>query len=166
MNRPESSRLLAAGISEMVVSNNPEDILITYSLGSCVGVTFYDPIHSVGGIVHCQLPISTSDPEKAKEKPCMFVDTGVVALLQKVLDMGADKNQLICKVAGGGSPLNDNGKFRIGERNYAVLKKVLWKNGILIKAERVGGSDAKTMYMDIKTGQTKLRLAGTEEVDL
>jgi chemotaxis protein CheD len=155
------------GIGEMLVSGNAEDILITYSLGSCVGVSLYDPEIKLGGLIHCQLPMSTSNPEQAKSKPSLYVDTGVVNLLQEMYNRGAIKSRLICKVAGAGSPLAiEQEQFRIGEKNLAVLKKVLWKNGILIKAEMIGGDTAKTMILDIGNGKTLLRVNAREEVEL
>ncbi|MCX8065355.1 MAG: chemotaxis protein CheD [Candidatus Hydrogenedentes bacterium] len=149
-------------ISDMKVSKNPEDVLITYSLGSCVGVTLYDPLQKIGGMIHCMLPLSKIDPVKAKEIPFMFVDTGLPLLLQTLLDMGADKKRIVAKVAGGAMLLNDDGIFRIGERNYIVVRKLLWKNNILISAEDVGGTVARTMILYINDGKTIIKSAGRE----
>lgn len=150
------------GISEMKVSNNPEDVLVTYSLGSCVGLTLYDPVIKVGGMIHCMLPLSRIDPAKAQMNPCMFTDTGIPTLIQAVLNMGANKKRLIAKVAGAASPLDDNGIFKIGERNYTVLRKVLWKNDILIAAEDVGGTVARTLFLYLDTGKTVIRSGGKD----
>ncbi len=150
------------GISDMKVSSNAEDILVTYSLGSCVGLTVYDPVVRVGGMIHCMLPLSRIDPEKARANPCMFTDTGVPHLIQTVLDMGASRKRLIAKVAGAAAPLNDNGIFKIGERNYVVLRKVLWKNDILIASEDVGGTVARTLFLHISDGLTRIKSGGKE----
>ena len=153
---------LTVGISEMRVSANPEDTLITYSLGSCIGVALFDPDAGVGGLIHCMLPLSRIDPDKARNNPQMFTDTGVPALIQALLDRGSTRKRLIARVAGGASPLNDNGMFKIGERNYTVLRKVLWKNEILIASEEVGGTIARTMILNIGNGKTFLRTGGKE----
>jgi chemotaxis protein CheD len=145
------------GISEMSVSNQPEDVLVTYSLGSCVGLSLYDPERCVGGLIHCMLPLSKIDPQKAEITPQMFVDTGVTALLTAVFDLGADRSRLIAKVAGASSMLDPKGLFKIAERNYTVLRKLLWKNGIFISAEDVGGMQARTMYLHLATGKTVIR---------
>lgn len=150
------------GISEMAVSKNRGDILVTYSLGSCIGLSLYDPEVGVGGLIHCMLPLSRIDPEKAKANPPMFTDTGVPALLQALLNLGASRKRLVAKVAGAASPLDDNGVFKIGERNYVVLRKVLWKNEILIAAEDCGGTVARTMALHIETGRTTLKVGGKE----
>ena len=150
------------GISEMKVSSRTDDILVTYSLGSCIGLSLYDPVARVGGLIHCMLPLSKIDPVKAQTRPCMFTDTGVVALLQGVLNLGAERRRLVARVAGASCLLDDRAMFRIGERNYTVLRKVLWKNSILIDAEDVGGTISRTMYLYMATGQTIIKSKGRE----
>lgn len=150
------------GISEMKVTNAREDVLVTYSLGSCVGLSLYDPSNGVGGLIHCMLPLSRVDPAKAKIKPHMFTDTGVSDLIQSVLDMGAQKRNLIARVAGASQIMDDKGMFKIGMRNHTVLRKVLWKNNILIAAEDVGGTAARTMYLYMSDGRTTIKTRGVE----
>jgi len=154
--------LITVNISDMKVSSNPEDVLVTYSLGSCVGVTLYDPLQKIGGLIHCMLPLSKVDPERAKEVPYMFVDTGLPLMLQTLINMGANKNRIVAKVAGGAVLLDDNGMFRIGERNHIVVRKLLWKNNILISSEDVGGTLARTLYLQINDGKTIIKSAGKE----
>lgn len=146
----------------MKVSSNPEDVIVTYSLGSCIGLTLYDPVARVGGMIHCMLPLSKIDPVRAKVNPEMFADTGIPLLIQTLYDMGAQKRRLVAKVAGASSLLDEKGTFKIGERNYLVLRKVLWKNEILIAAEDVGGTLARTLYLHIHNGYTLLRAQGGE----
>lgn len=150
------------GISDMKVTNRRDDVLVTYSLGSCVGLALYDPVAGVGGLIHCMLPLSKIDPAKAAANPYMFTDTGVPALIQAMFNMGAERRNLVAKVAGAGSLLDEKGLFKIGERNYTVLRKVLWKNSILIAAEDVGGSKARTVYLYMESGRTVIRSGGQE----
>jgi chemotaxis protein CheD len=154
--------LVVVGIAEMKVSADPRDALVTYSLGSCVGLSLYDPAGPMGGLVHCMLPLSKLDAEKALTSPCMFTDTGVLALLQAMFDLGAARERLIAKVAGGANLLDDQGLFRIGERNHAVLQKVLSKNNIRLAGEDVGGTAARTMTLDLASGRTAVRSGGRE----
>lgn len=157
-----SAAHVTVGISEMRISHDPSETLITYSLGSCVGLALFDKEARIGGLIHSMLPFSKTDPEKAKRMPCMFVDTGVPALLQAMFDKGAQKRTLIAKVAGGSHILDDKGVFNIGERNYTVLRKLLWKNNILVSGEDVGGSTPRTMSLRMETGATILKMAGRE----
>jgi len=160
--RLKNESLLTVGISDMTVTNDTGKVLITYSLGACVGLTLHDSVAGVAGMIHCMLPLSKIDPEKAAQNPCMFVDTGVPKLLQDLYDMGATRKNLVAKVAGAGSPLGKNQVFKIGKRNYTVLRKVLWKNNILIKGENVGGSSARTMILNVMNGRTVVKMDGKE----
>jgi chemotaxis protein CheD len=150
------------GISEMAISRSPEETLITYSLGSCVGLALFDPDLGIGGMVHSMLPLSKIDPAKAAKNPYMFVDTGVPALLQAMFDLGVRKGRLVAKVAGGSAIMDEKGIFNIGERNCTVLRKLLWKNDILVSGEDTGGSVPRTMSLRMATGKTILKIAGRE----
>ncbi len=153
---------LVVDIADAKVSNRTEDVLVTHSLGSCVGVMVYDPVVHVGGMVHCMLPLSSVDPNKAQEKPFMFVDTGMVRFLTQLFDLGLVRSRAVVKVAGCSRILDNSNLFRIGERNYTVLRKLLWKNGLMIKSESVGGSVSRTVRLEIATGRCLLRSGGVE----
>lgn len=150
------------GIGEMVVSGDRSDVLVTYALGSCVGLSLYDPVLRIGGLIHCMLPLSSANTETSPKSPLMFTDTGVAALLRGLFDAGCRREHLVAKVAGAASNLDEGGLFRIGERNYAVLRRVLWKNDVLIAGEAIGGAEARTLTLEIATGRTCVRARGTE----
>ena len=149
-------------IADARVSNDPSDVLVTYSLGSCVGVMVYDPEVKVGGLIHCMLPLSSVDPVKAGEKPFMFVDSGMMLFLKMLFDLGLTRSRAVVKVAGCSKILDNSNLFRIGERNYTVLRKLLWKNGLMIKSENVGGSVSRTVRLEMATGRCLLRSGGVE----
>lgn len=134
------------------------DVLVTHALGSCLGLIIYDPVARVGGLLHAMLPLSKINLQKAESNPFMFVDKGVPLLFKTVYQMGGQKQRLIVKAAGCGSPLGKNAMFKIGERNYTVLKKLLLKNNILLEAEDVGGTDSRTVNVDLSSGQTTIRI--------
>lgn len=153
---------IIVGVADMRYSDQPDDVIITYSLGSCIGLTLYDKERRVGGLVHCMLPLSKIDAAKAEANPFMFIDSGVSSFLQILFDMGAQRKSLVAKVAGGAQIMDDKGVFNIGERNNTVVRKMLWKNNILISGEDVGGSSPRTMSLDLATGRTVLKMAGAE----
>jgi chemotaxis protein CheD len=154
------------GIAEMKISSREEDLLITYALGSCLGIAVYDPVVRVGGMIHIMLPISTVNPAKAANNPLMFVDTGVPELFKSCYKLGAKKERLIVKVAGGASLQNneDTDQFQIGKRNFLMLRKLLWKNNVLIKSYDVGENYSRTMSLSIKTGEVVLKINNQEMV--
>ena len=129
------------------------DTIVTYALGTSLGLIAYDPVAKVGGLLHAMLPLSKSDPKKAAANPCIFVDTGVPTLLEEIYNMGGEKSRLIVKAAGCSRPEGDNEMFKIGEKNYAVLKKILWKNNLLLESEDVGGVANRTVQFNISTGE-------------
>ena len=149
--------LQIVGLGQMKTTNRKEDQLVTYSLGSCIGVSLYDPVAQVGGLAHCVLPLSAAKRSNPENTPCFYTDIGVKNLLQAVFDLGAKRNRLVAKVAGAGNfhgPLN---YFEIGKRNYTVLKLTLWKNDILITSTVIGGASARTMILDMRTGSTTVK---------
>ncbi len=130
------------------------DTIVTHALGSCLGLMVYDPVAKIGGLLHAMLPLSKINPEKAEANPYMFVDTGVPALFKALYDIGGQKSRMVVKAAGCGNPLGKNEMFKIGERNYTVLKKLLWKNNILLESEDIGGAQSRTVHFNIANGQT------------
>ena len=148
-------------VADMKVGKK-EDLIVTYALGSCLGLTVYDPVAQVGGMLHAMLPLSKINPQKAKANPFMFVDTGVPKLFKEIYRMGGQKARLVVKAAGCGQPLGKNEMFKIGERNYTILKKLLWKNGILLNAKDIGGAGGRTVYFDLLTGRTIISSKGLE----
>ena len=115
----------------MKLSNSAGDEIVTHALGSCLGITAHDATAGVGGMLHVMMPLSNINPEKAKSNPFMFVDTGVPTFFRELYNRGAKKGRLVVKVAGGANVQgNGNDRFAIGKRNFIVLKKIFWKNGI------------------------------------
>jgi chemotaxis protein CheD len=145
----------------MKVSNRLGDEIITYALGSCLGVTVHDPVSCVGGMLHVMLPLSTIAPDKAAANPCMFVDSGVPKLFFECCRAGAVKERLIVKVAGGACANGgQEDYFQIGRRNYQILEKLLAKNGIRMAAVDVAGNKSRTLSLVVGTGTVKVLMQG------
>jgi len=143
----------------MKTSDDPEVTLVTHSLGSCMGLAVYDPQSKVGGMLHYMLPESSS-PERAKSKPLMFADTAIPLLFKSCYELGAVKRRMVVKVTGGSQILDPTEQFMIGKRNYAALRKILFRNNVLINAEDIGGSVSRTMRLSIATGEISVKISG------
>ncbi|MCP4601416.1 MAG: chemotaxis protein CheD [Proteobacteria bacterium] len=156
---------ITVDIADMKVSKDPGAIIVTYALGSCIAAILYDPVRHVGGMIHYMLPLSKSSPDKAESNPAMFADTGIPRLFRSMYELGCKKEDLIIKVAGGGALYDDKGLFNIGKRNYTVLRKMLWKSGVIITAEDVGGKKSRTARLQVDTGIVTIKSKG-EEVEL
>ena len=150
-------------ISDAKVTSDPDMILATYSLGSCIGVTLFDPGAHVGAMLHYQLPSSDLDQPKAEQFPFMFADTGMDIVLKKLLSMGAGVKRLSVKVAGGASMAIGPKGFDIGKRNHLSIRKVLWQHGLFIEAEDVGGESPRNKYLNMADGSVTIRSVGLEK---
>jgi len=148
---------MVVDIADLAVTNDKRATVITHSLGSCIGLTLWDPQVCVGGMIHFMLPDSSLSPDKAKANPAMFANSGVPALFRAAYELGAVKKRMIIKVAGGSQLLDDNGTFNIGKRNYIMVRKLFWKNGILIDGEDVGGSISRTLRLEVGSGRVILK---------
>ena len=148
---------MVVGVSDLKVSGNIDDELITFALGSCLAVAVYDPEVKVGGLLHFMLPDSSLDSNKAKKNPAMFADTGIPLLFKSCYKLEAEKKRMIVKVAGGARILDDANYFRIGQKNITVLRKIFWKNNVLIDGEDTGKNYNRTVQLDILTGKVFVR---------
>lgn len=151
------------GVADMKVSNAAGESIITYSLGSCIGLVIYDPVVKVAGMLHYMLPESKIDKEKAAAKPYMFADTGIPRLFKAAYQMGAAKQRIKIYVAGGAEILDQKGFFNIGKRNYMALKKIFFKNNVMINKEDVGGNVNRTVRIEIATGDIFIKTSGSKE---
>lgn len=161
---PGRTSRLVVGIADLKLSRHAGAELVTYALGSCLGVAIYDPHAGVGGLLHAMLPSASADNGKGDFNPAKFVDSGVTTLFKEAYRMGASKERIVVKVAGGASVANGGGtdSFQIGKRNIVALKKLLWKNGVLLKGEDLGGHVSRTMTVDMATGEVRIKSNGKE----
>lgn len=153
---------LVVGVGDGQLSRNPEDILTTYALGSCIAVLFHDPQSRVSGLLHFMLPDSQIDAAKATQRPWMYADTGIRELLARAQKMGANRSTSVIWLAGGAQMLNGDKFFNIGKRNLIAIKKLLWKTGLLVRGEDCGGSVSRTVRLHVGNGQIWVRAASSE----
>lgn len=154
------SNIIKVGMADLNVCKAP-DTLTTLGLGSCIGLTLYDPVAKVGGMVHYMLPDSTkvsNNSNKAK-----FADTGIEELRKRVLAAGASKARLIAKIAGGAkmfevSGLSDVGN--IGARNAEAARAILKQMGIRLIAEDTGLNYGRTVELHCDTGEFYIKSVG------
>jgi chemotaxis protein CheD len=158
-------RLVTVAIGGLEVSEDRGAVLVTHGLGSCVAVMTWDPVCRVGGMLHFQLPLATVAPDRALISPGTFGDTGIPMLFERMYMLGAKKRDIVVKVAGGGSFHGDTDTFDIGRRNYTMMRKILWKNQVLIAAEDIGGNRSRTARLFVDTGQVTIQ-SGSEVVSL
>jgi chemotaxis protein CheD len=163
-SKTEVDGKVVVGVGDLAVSNNPAALVVTYALGSCIGVTIYDPVAKVGGLLHFMLPSAELNQDKAQANPAMFGDSGIPMLFRACYDLGAKKERLIVCAAGGAEVLADEGHFKIGSRNRTLLRKIFWKNSILLAADETGGSSSRTLSLSMTDGTVTVRTQGSERL--
>ena len=151
----------SVGIGEYVVSQDVNDEIKTYGLGSCIAVMVYDWRRQKGALLHVAYPESSVNPERAKTQPGYFADTGV-ELLMKVFTRNHSPNRrdLIFRLAGGANVMDEEGRFNIGKRNTLAVKRELWRLGCGVKSEDVGGNISRTISLSVASGTVIVSNAG------
>ena len=148
---PPSRRSI--GIGELAVSSAAELTIATHAVGSCIVVCIYDPVAAVAGMLHFLLPDSTINPERAAGNPAVFADTGIPLLFQTAYEHGLAKPRVVVKLIGGAEMPQNPARFDTGRRNLLAARGLLWRNGLFVAADDVGGTDARTVHMSVADGR-------------
>lgn len=138
--------------------------LITYALGSCIGVTLFDPASRVGGLLHFMLPESVANLARAATCPAMFADSGIELMIERAQRLGCNMDRIVVCAAGGAEILAGDSHFRIGARNRTMLRRVLWQRNLLLRAQDIGGSHSRTLALSLVDGAVTVRSQGRETV--
>jgi chemotaxis protein CheD len=149
-----TSRRLVIGIGELAVSNRPGDVIVTHALGSCIAVCVFDPVASVAGMLHFLLPEARINPERARQQPAVFADTGIPLLFQTAYEYGLVKRRAIVKLVGGAEMVQaTTAAFNTGRRNALAAKNLLWRNGVFVSKQEIGGTGARTLHLSVADGR-------------
>ena len=151
---------IVVGMADCRIGDAPGQVLATYALGSCIGLAVHDAKAGVGGLLHFMLPDSTIDRARSRDNPWMFADTGIPMMLDRVCARGASKRRLTVRAAGGASMMDQENVFDIGRRNYLAMRKILWKAGVMVHGEAVGGVRSRTVRLEIGSGKFLIQEAG------
>ena len=151
---------IKVGMADLNVCESPDSIT-TLGLGSCVGVVLYDPITKKCGMVHVMLPDSTAITNN--QNIAKFADTGIEECLRRVLAMGAKRERLIAKIAGGSQMFSvntSNAMLRVGDRNVDAVRKKLGELKIPIIAADTGENYGRTVVFYPETGEYVIKSVG------
>jgi chemotaxis protein CheD len=144
------------GIGELAVARTPGLTIATHAVGSCIAVCVFDPIAAVAGMLHFLLPESAINQERADRYPAVFADTGIPLLFQTAYQHGLVKSRATVKLVGGAEMPQIPGGFNTGRRNLLAARGLLWRNGVLVAAEDIGGTDARTVHMSVADGRLRV----------
>jgi chemotaxis protein CheD len=150
-------RRVVIGIGEFAVSDRPGDVIVTHALGSCIAVCIYDPLTCVAGMLHFLLPEARINPDRAKQQPAVFADTGIPLLFQAAFERGMTKQRAIVHLVGGAEMTQSAGAaFGTGRRNLLAAKNLLWRNGVFVAGLEVGGTGARTLHLLVSNGRLEI----------
>lgn len=150
----------------MKATDNIKSVLTAHSLGSCIGISLYDPLVKAGGILHFMFPDSKIAPAKAQKNPFMFADTGINSFLKILYTMGAKKDNMKACIAGGAEVMGQKDFLNIGKRNYIAAKNILEENGIPVIYENVGNNFNRTIKLTMKEENVAIIIPGQEEIKI
>ena len=153
------SKPVVVGIADMKMVNGDAKV-ITYALGSCIGICLYDPKLKLAALVHIMLPLNM---EAGRKNPLKYADTGIRETLKAMQAQGAMKSRITAKCAGGAKMFEVAGKGalgNIGQRNIESVHTILKMEGIHLVAEDVGGGVARTLTFDAATGMATVQSYG------
>ncbi len=156
---------IVVGVGDAACSSDPDAVIVTHALGSCLGIGLYDPLARIAGLFHPMLPAARITPERAKGNPYACVDTGFHRFMTAMTTLGARKERLIVKVAGGGCmyATSDTDFFDIGKRNYLALRSILEACGMSIAGSCVGGTRAQTVFLHVASGRMIVSIDGEDQ---
>jgi chemotaxis protein CheD len=156
---------LVVGVADLKESRNSNCIITTFALGSCLGVTCYDPINRVGGMLHAMLA-SARASHHTEPAPAMYLDTGVPALIQHVTSIGGNPRVFEYKIFGGAKTMQADEYFNIGNKNIRMMEEVATQLRLHVKVWEVGGQHNRTIKFNLKDGRVKLRMPNQPETFL
>jgi len=154
--------IIVVGMADLKVAKHP-DTLTTLGLGSCVGITLFDRAKKIGGMAHCMLPTYKGFEGQNIAK---FVDSAVIELINQLVRIGASRNALVAKIAGGAHMFGrtqNSDMLKIGERNAAAGLAILRQLSIPVQANDTGGSHGRTIELNIETGALRIKTVGAGE---
>lgn len=153
------SQEINVGISDMKLANSPIG-LISYALGSCVGICIIDKTTQIAGMAHIMLPYNNNNEKANLFK---YADTGISEMVRQMEKLGCLRSRMIAKIAGGAKMFDIKGNTAIGsigERNIAATKETLQSLKIKLYAEDVGLNYGRTIIFDSNTGNLTIKSFG------
>jgi chemotaxis protein CheD len=157
---------ISIGLGEQAISRDPQDVLVAYGLGSCLGIGVYDPVSKVAGLVHVVLPEHTPGNGYL---PGKFVDTGILSILDGIVKAGGDRHRLKVWMAGGANMIMSPGMtkaFDIGNRNIQMASKMFDSLKIRLLGQEVGGNSGRTVRLYVAEGRLTVRVVGQQEHEI
>jgi chemotaxis protein CheD len=159
ISTPVAKKMIVVSVADFVVSRERNVHLSTYGVGSSIGVVIFDSKNLIGGMLHCMLPDSRADADRAKKRPGMFADTGVRLLVSEFKNAGGELEYTKVLIAGGGGVMCTSNFFNVGDRNVKAVLGALKEHGITSVIDDLGGVNNRTLSFEVGTGDVIIKTA-------
>ncbi|HTZ19666.1 MAG TPA: chemotaxis protein CheD [Opitutaceae bacterium] len=156
---------LIVSIGDLKESKNPQGVIVTYALGSCLGITCYDPFGRMGGMLHAMLPDSKAGHQSALARAA-YLDTGIADLIQRVTELGGNPRVFQFKVFGGAQTIQASNYFNIGAKNITMMEALATQLRLQVKVWEVGGPRNRTIRFYLRDGGVKLHMPSQPDLYL
>jgi len=158
---------IVVGLGEIKISKDPQDVLVSYGLGSCLGIAMYDPVAQIGGMLHAVLP--SSDKQNNDESCTKYVGCGIDVLLKSLIEAGGQRQRIVLRMAGGANMLSAtvfSDIMNIGQRNIDSAHRKLKELNLKLSGEEVGGNIGRTVRFYVADGRVAIRMMGDKEREI
>jgi chemotaxis protein CheD len=142
------------GLADFRLAGEPS-VLVAYGLGSCVGVSLFDPERRLGGLAHIMLPFWAEGP--GDDNPRKYADRALTMMVEALLRAGASASALVAKMAGGATMFPEIQRTSVGERNVLAVAQTLGAFGIPLLGQDVGGDHGRTVELYSDVGRMLVR---------
>jgi chemotaxis protein CheD len=159
---PWTMRRVVVGVGELAVSDRQDDVIVTYALGSCVAVCLFDRVAGVAALLHFLLPEASINPKRALDQPAAFGDTGIPLLLKRAEQCGLRRDRASVRLIGG-AEIATVSSCATGRRNVLAARTILWREGLFLEAQEVGGVSARTVHLSVGDGRLRI-FNGREQI--
>ena len=139
--------IIEVNTGEVRTSRN-KTTLRAMAIGSCIVITAYDRNNKAGAMAHIMLPGSAPAKENQKSK---YAAEAVDELIKQMVRTGTKKDDIEVVLVGGGNILQKDDDT-ICEKNIESVTQFLKKKNISIRTSALGGTERKTVRLDVEAG--------------
>jgi chemotaxis protein CheD len=145
------------GIGEYIISTNNEDIVKTFALSTCVAMVIYDQNKKILAMAHVLLPNASTDVDDEAHRTAKYADRAVYNVINEMkLKYNCNLKDFKISLYGGvDSEVED--RFKVGERNLAVIKEILNDMNLRYEIVNTGGRVSRTLIAHTATGEVEVK---------
>ena len=166
MDKLMAENIIEIQMAQMQIGEAPA-VLVTKGLGSCLGITFYDPVKRLGAMAHPMLPDITI--ARVKSNPSRFVNSAITHMLEEMEKKGCLKSRLVIKIFGGAhmfSFIHTDSALNVGQKNIEMALSTLKELNLKVAGQEIGGTFGRTIYLSLDDGKVLVKTVSWGEKEV